>query len=260
MTPLKDTTFITVIKAESEDRIRNVKTVFSFLNHHFKTKVLVYNICQKGENKIGFIKDFENLDIEIFEDNSNPLFHRTKFLNFLLSRVETKVTCNYDIDVVFDPEDYLKCERIIVEDQLDFIYPYPEGMAQIMVPESLDRRDFEKDFDLDRLRHADGAIEHTTLCGFAVFVGTDFYRKSGGENEKFVSYGPEDRERLYRFCKLGGRSGRIKNGTAYHFEHCRGVDSGWRNPFLLFNNIEFENIKTLTEEQIKERVPEIKKI
>lgn len=260
MTHLKDTTFITVIKAESEDRIRNVRTVFSFLNHHFKTRVLVYNICDKGKNAIQFIEDFENLDIRIFEDNSNPRFHRTKFLNYLLSRVETKVTCNYDIDVVFEPTNYSKCEKDIINDTFDFVYPYSEGEFQIVVPESFDRTEFEMNFNLDLLKNIPDTEIRRAYCGFAVFVGTDFYRASGGENEKFISYGPEDMERLYRFYKLGGRMGRILQGTVHHFEHYRGIDSGRQNPFFLFNDIEFETIKNLTEGQIRERVPEIKKI
>ena len=34
-------------------------------------------------------------------------------------------------------------------------------------------------------------------------VKTEIYKKAYGENENFISYGPEDQERAYRFKKLG---------------------------------------------------------
>ena len=87
--------------------------------------------------------------------------------------------------------------------------------------------------------------------GHSIFANTQKYKDAFLENEDFVSYGPEDQERAYRFQKLGYKVNWY-DGYVYHIEHIRTNDSWSTNPFFQKNCNLFEYIKTLSQEQLLE--------
>jgi len=257
MHDLLDTTFISVVKIESEDRYKNAKSVLGFLNHHFRTNVLIYEMTKGSLKTLDFLDDLGNLKIRVVENNTNDIFHRTKYLNHLLGMVETKVTCNYDIDVIFPVRSYLLCESLILFGEAEIIYPFPrEKLVQTIVHQNFDRKKFHLNFDPEELNNAEE--KRPTYCGHAVFLNTSSYKKYGGENERFISYGPEDRERLVRFEKLGAEILNLEDGCVYHFEHFRGQDSG-KDPLTLERNEEeYALVKEMSAEEIRKYQPPIK--
>ena len=58
---------------------------------------------------------------------------------------------------------------------------------------------------------------------------TSSYKKMYGENENFVSWGPEDVERYVRAVKMGLKVARVPS-YIFHLEHPRGSDSSKENP------------------------------
>ena len=68
------------------------------------------------------------------------------------------------------------------------------------------------------------------------------------ENENFKAYAPEDKERFYRFTKLGYSVGRISD-YIYHLEHSRGENSWFSNPHMNSNMSEWDKIQKLTKEE-----------
>jgi hypothetical protein len=257
MKDLANVTFITAIKIESKDRYLNAKSVLGYLNKHFKTNVFIYEMCD-GETKLDFLGDLKNLNVSIIKDSESKYFHRTKFLNTLLSKVSTPIVSNYDIDVILPVDSYGLCSKMIAFGFADIVYPYPVGMSQVQIWESFDRTEFNEEFEEKLIKSSGHKNVSDAYCGHVFFASTKVYRESGGENEGFVSYGPEDRERLFRFEKLELRVGRLEDGTVYHFEHSRGGDSGGGNPHFFQNNIEFEKIKLMSAEEIKKYLPPIK--
>jgi hypothetical protein len=59
------------------------------------------------------------------------------------------------------------------------------------------------------------------------------------ENEFFVGWGPEDKERYFRFNILGYKIYRV-NGDIFHLKH---PASSWTNPYLEHNNIWWNKIQ-----------------
>ena len=57
---------------------------------------------------------------------------------------------------------------------------------------------FSSNFDHAFLSSGDNLREFPAECGHCIFLETSTYRELGGENEHFVSYGPEDKERMLR--------------------------------------------------------------
>jgi hypothetical protein len=250
---LKDTTFIIPLTVEHPDRYRNSKVVLGFLNHHFNTNVFIYEISDTGETELDFLDTLDNLNIkhwvskpEMLSPNPDlPIFHRTKYLNLMLDEVETPVVVNYDIDVILRPEVYERCQELIVNNRVDVIYPFKFGIkGQIRVLEKFDYDRFiNEDYNFDVI-HTQGPMNYyDSEYGHCIFFNTQIYRMHGGENENFISYGPEDKERGLRFQKIGSRVEWMEDSIVYHFEHFRGNDSGNNNPLFhsnwnIFNNLE----------------------
>lgn len=243
MYDLTDVTFIIPVCIESSDRYRNAKTVLGYLNHHFKTNVIIHEVFSDNP-KLDFLGNLKNIKIDhIKEKNSLDFYHRTRQLNEMLNVVETPVVSNYDIDVVLPVESYLSSRDFIINKTADIVYPYGDGEYQKMVPIDFDRVNFDARFEESQLVDFD---KWSAKCGHCFFADTEKYRKIGGENENFIAYGPEDAERYHRFSKLGLKISRI-NGWVYHFEHSRTPFSSSANKYFQKNHDLYNRIISLSE-------------
>ena len=238
---LLQTTFIIPIKIEHPDRYRNAKICLEYLNHNFKTNVFIYEVSDDGETRLDFIGGLKNLNLEHQIQKSDGVFHRTKYLNIMLDRVKTPVVSNYDIDVILDVSNYKECQDSIIKGDADVLYPYNYGVSQFRVYESFDYEGFWKsNLSTVFIKRSNSIDTYYSECGHCIFFNTEIYKKYGGENEGFISYGPEDRERMERFKKLGVSVKWKPYDFVYHFEHYRGKDSEKTNPEYP-NNVDLFN-------------------
>lgn len=243
---LKDTTFIIPIKIEHKDRLRNAETVLGFLNHHVSAEVFIVE-CTNENSKLDFLSKLSNLRINHIILKQEPYFHRTKYLNMMLDKVKTKVVVNYDIDVVLDPNSYLKCSDMILDNMADLVYPYGYGNFQVKVSGSFDHLSFRESYEHTNL----GNQKSESKFGHCMFYNTDLYRRYGGENENFISYGAEDIERAYRFYAMG-RKIIWAEDIVYHFEHFRGQDSSSKNKYYSNNANLLNRILKMKKEKLDE--------
>lgn len=252
MVDLKETTIIIPIKIEHEDRYRNAKTTLGFLNQHFETNVFIYEASPDGISKLDFLDELKNLNIRTWLIKETDSFHRTKYLNEMLDEVLTPVVANYDIDVIFDPQNLRICQQMILEEGVDVVYPYENGQGQYQVLPNFNYENFrDSGFSLNYL-YPPREFLHlwTAECGHCILFKTSTYRKWGGEHEGFIAYGPEDKERMYRFQSLGCNVQWRPGQRVYHFEHHRGSDSWSTNPYFHNNWVLFEQIKSLSIEDL----------
>lgn len=254
MIDLTNTTFIIPIKIDSEDRNNNLFLNLNYLNFHFKTNIIIYELGDIIYNsKHQYINKFPNLNIKFLHNNNdiNGPFHRTKYLNIMLDSVETPVVCNYDVDVIFNENIYKKCEQLIMNNELDMIYPYGKGYFQVEVMKNCNLETFiYQPYIFNILKdQINNPIQPPLILkyaeyGHAIFFNTSVYRKFGGENENFISWGPEDQERYYRFKKFNCKVSWLSNDI-YHFDHERGSDSGYLNPYITANDNLFTSLKQM---------------
>lgn len=246
MINLLNTTLIIPIKIEHQDRYRNSKIVLNFLNSNMMTNVFIYETSDTGQTKLDFLEGLKNLRIKHWCIQDEEFFHRTKYLNIMLDEVDTPVVVNYDIDVILNPWNFLECQNQIVNKKYKVIYPYELGNGQVMVMEDFDYLGFEKNnYKIDFIENSVNTKIYSSECGHCIFFNTEIYKKLGGENENFISYGPEDKERMYRFQALTNSVSWRKGEKVYHFEHYRGNDSLSLNPYFDSNWKEFEKIKSM---------------
>ena len=230
MIDLKNCTFIIPLRIESEDRMRNVITVLCYLLENFDTKVIVKEVDVESvfqEAVLPQIQEYlgDSLKklVHVFERSEDPVFYRMKILNEMIDMVETPVIANYDCDVLFKPETYVESVEMIMEG-CDIVYPYGFGEYQKQVfADDDDVSEFlSNDFNFDVLDNKSRMYD--AQYGHVQFVSKESYVAAGMENENFRGSSPEDKERFYRFEKLGYRVGRI-NHQVYHLEHSRGRNS-----------------------------------
>jgi hypothetical protein len=257
MINLNSTTILLTVKIDSQDRLNNLKHNLNYLNHNFETNIIIYeqgNIITKKQEEIK--NNCQNLKIKFLNETKIGFFHRTRYTNEMLELVHTPVVCCYDIDCFFDPEVSRKCEQKILKNEVDMIYPYGKGFFQIEVKKETNKEEFIKKPIIKTIFEQQNNEENKkifylkyTEYGHAVFFNTKKYQTLGGENENFLSWGPEDQERLYKFQKLGLRI-EWSDNFLLHFEHDRGQDSAPTNPHFQNNENLFNQIKQMSDQQI----------
>ena len=254
---LLEATFIIPIRIESPDRLRNVVTSTAFLMENFDTNIIIKEVDAEPVFQRDAIPLLEEiLDFNIWQTNFNyiyersdePLFHRQKVLNEMIMESDTEIVVNYDCDVILPKESYQLAYEGIVNGIYDLVYPYGSGHYQkqvkatdITVSKFLETGDYEF---LDAVSNI-----HTSDFGWAQFFKTSSYRQGGMENENFRAYAPEDKERYFRFNKMGYSVGRIEN-YVYHLEHARGENSWFTNPHMESNMAEWNKIKEMNKKQL----------
>ena len=239
---LENTTFIIPLFIESKDRYNNAKTVLGYINKHFKTNVIIHELV-KDFTKLDFLDSLSNLNIRhLKEIITDDVYHRTRQLNEMLKIVKTPVVCNYDIDVLLPVETYILSDYLISNSIYDVVYPYGFGKYQYQVDKKFNRRRFTKDFDINFIEE-DFLNKERSEYGHCMFFRTEKYKSIGGENEEFISYGPEDSERYERCIRFNLKLHRIKN-FVYHLEHSR-------TKFSDRTHINYENNSKLYESLLK---------
>lgn len=254
---LKDTTFITPIRIESADRMRNVITSIGYILDNFDTNIIIKEVDSESVfanqvlPQLNQFVDTSNIH-HIFEKSDDPVFHRMKYINEMLSMVKTKVTANYDCDILLPKESYLECQKRLVEKTADVVYPFEVGDANTVCVRATDELVTEflcEGNDFKKLEAS--AFLYMTRHGFCQFFNTEVYREAGGENQMFIAYGPEDEERFFRFTTLGYKVDRLPS-PVYHLEHARTQNSGFTNPYIQHNHQLWQKIQKMNRDEIIE--------
>lgn len=249
--------FTIPIKYDHSDRLENLKLILQWINNNFITQV---HIAEMGISDIPKLTEGWNVHTQLLGD----VFHRTAMLNDMAYEACDKtVIINFDCDNICPILQMKLGVDAIRRGQADMVYPYDGRVAR------LNRIEWYQ-----KLKDTKGDVG---ILGSTVFKGTrsfdpksvghiiiwnrEKFFEGGGENENFISYGPEDVERYERFDKLGYKILRIK-GIVYHVDHWCGPDSGGSNPMFGKNYEELEKIRGMSKESLREYVnnwPQTKK-
>lgn len=249
---LTQTTFIIPLCIESEDRRKNTEITLSYLCKYLNTNIIIYEYDTESKLKPILDKiDFGKTKIDhwfIENKTGNKIFHRTRFLNEMIMASRTPVVVNYDIDVIFTPKCYEKCQEFILGGH-DLVYPYFWGNSQYQVFKS-GRSKLEKTLDLNSLDLKIECNLTRSEYGHAQFFKRSAYLEGGLEQEEMISYGPEDAERGLRFQKLGYVVV-WSNFFVFHIEHSRTLNSSQQNPHFKHNVELFEKLKAMSKEELR---------
>lgn len=231
---LNDVTFVIPVHHDHNDRAANLNLVAYHLHKNFSTKLIV---GEQGSRKFNYTKDFARY---IYFEADN--FHRTWMINEMAKEAETPFVVNYDADILINPVQIWYSVQLLRKG-VEIVYPYDGNFKHVARPEHGNLA--ENLYWLIGTNHK-GPIGS---FGGAVFMNKESFFKAGGENEKFIAFGPEDAERFHRFLKLGLSLIRVK-GPIYHLDHYRGINSSKTNPYIHENRAEWHRVRNMDKETL----------
>lgn len=243
--------FVIPIRVDSAERERNLDVVVDLLSEIEGVDISILEGDRRPLYRLK--KTYENVSYRFVED-SDPVFHRTKYLNWLLQDVQGAVVGIWDTDVVIPREQILDAVKTIRSGLAVMSFPY-DGRFYMLSPENSVQ--FVQDRSFKRL---DEQVEKRFLAhgphsvGGAFFVNRMVYLQSGGENEHFYGWGPEDAERVKRMEILGLPVYRAK-GPLFHLFHPRNENSRYGSEDIeLKNRQEFLNVCSMTQKELSEYI------
>lgn len=248
---MKDVTFNIPVKCDHKDRMENMQMTEEWIWRYFNTNVVVGE--EDGEN----FKDGSYTWVK-FPPESKGAFHRTKILNIMaVEHSPTPYIINFDCDNIVPILQMMIGIDILRKGEADLVYPYNGKVARVD-REKYRQRLQSAGWDVGVLRNiifqGTKGIDPISV-GHIVMWNKERFLEIGGENEYFISYGPEDVERYERAEKLGVTIKRT-GGCVYHIEHWRGADSSGGNRYFNRNYAELERLRKLSKEELLEEIGE----
>lgn len=235
---LTDATFLIPAHYDHQDREDNLVRVIQHIKKNFNTNIII------GEQGGDRWKTGSGYEYMSFQDT---VFHRTKMLNKMALKATTPIIINYDADIIIPTLQIIQAVKLCRAD-IGMAYPYDGRFVRL--PKEIHNIDIGT---LDVTKYPGGKHSDTkSVGGCIVFKKSEFIR-GGMENEHFISYGPEDQERVKRFGILGINIRRIK-GCLFHYDHYIGPNSSPENPHWDRNCQELQKISYLTRNRLHELI------
>lgn len=237
-------TIVIPVRIECEERGANLRTI---LRHVIPLGCRIIVLEADSESKLG-MEEWQGKVDYVFIEDINPIFHRTKYINILLNRADTKTVSVWDTDVLVDLDMVYRAVQLI---SAGYTLVYPYNGEFVWLSNSLSQS-VRRNTNIEDLRHRKlKPIFGRRFCGGIYTVDRLHYLECGGENENFTGWGPEDAERLRRVKILGHKTIWIPGGQAYHLWHPRGKNS-WFSSKDEESRLKMEmvNVSSMTKEEL----------
>jgi predicted glycosyltransferase involved in capsule biosynthesis len=159
-------------------------------------------LCEKYNAEYLFVKNVS-------------VWHKTKFLNIAIKRIETKYILICDIDIVFEKNYFRSCVEEIKENPFQVLYT-----KMLDCPENLNPGfDYLKDYNkIKKICSERGVnVENPSFkFGSSIcFTLSHFFKLIKGYDEYYKLWGSEDYDLIKRFELLGLRIRDISERTSY---------------------------------------------
>lgn len=219
---IPELTFCIPIRIDSDYRLRNLYAILNFLSSNIETKYMVLEA--DSEQRVKELPHIDSLEY-LFIKDENDIFHRTRYINIMLSKVTTSMAAVWDADVIVPIKQLLAAYQVVHEEHASMSIPYDgkcwnvNDFFSMIFRQQLSIEIFASPLFTKNL------LNEYNSVGGAFLVDILKYKECGWENEHFIGWGPEDEERYKRMHILGSTPTRIE-GDLYHLYHSRGINSG----------------------------------
>ena len=237
-----DLTILIAAKADSEDRLTNLKITLDYLNYHFDVPIILSE--QDDTPKLDKICKDKNVK-HIFS-KTDDFFNRQRGVNICAKEAITPVVAHYDADILLRPQQIKASVKAVLENSADLVYPYDGRFYD--VPKKY-HNEIVNTKDLKFIDLEECTLFNAHSVGGVVIFNKDHYWKCGGANENFKGLGYEDNEIHDRFSKLGSRIVRTQ-WPLYHLTHVRKDTSFNHNPHIELNKHECLRVSRMTKDEL----------
>ncbi len=231
-TDLTDFTFLMPLRIDSEERRENADTSISFILSHFETTFIV----MEGDESKKYCPDYQtdNFLYDFIEDK-NFFFHKTKYINRLIESAATRFIAVWDTDAIVPTDQVLESAMVLRKGEAIMSIPYD---GRVCVCDNSLSDLFKRVTKVEILLKLAPSLPlmygyHST--GGAFMADREKYLETGGENENFLGWGPEDVERVKRMEVLN-LPVHFSNGPLFHLWHPRGKTSWYADKTLEIQN------------------------
>ncbi|MBD5424786.1 MAG: hypothetical protein HDR45_01150, partial [Bacteroides sp.] len=216
-----DVTFLIPIRVDSIVRLENLLASINNLLSNINTNIIVLE-ANRYNNHI-LQKLLPTTVRYVFEEDWDPIFHRTRYINELFSLSQTPIISIWDADIIISTQQLQESVNALRKLKCDIAFPYdgsfydvPEFIRDIYI-ENPDISIFDENINKLSLPYGNN------MGGGALFITRDAFIKSGKEDERFYGWGPEDWNRVEKWKILDFKMFRSK-GPLYHLSHPRDVN------------------------------------
>lgn len=251
--------FVIPVRIDSSERARNLDLVIEQLLSLECFIDIEIRILEADELPHYVLKVNSNRIYKKFVKDTSPIFHRTKYLNQLISEAPGSIVGIWDTDVLIPQNQILQAIDVIKNGNAIMSFPY-DGRFYMLPPEESKLfskgtiiEDFCENINKYPLPYGPNSV------GGAFLVNKEIYMSNGGENQNFYGWGPEDAERCKRMEILGLPIYRSQ-GPLIHLFHPRMQNSWFGNKDLeIKNRNEFLKVSAMTRIQMLQYISTWKK-
>lgn len=259
-------TFITHIRCDSSDRVKNLQTTLNYYSKNLPDSKFIIIEDDIEHNRLLDDVMWPKNTVAYLIKNSG-FYHRTRALNFGINKTTTPICVSLDTDCIVPIETIKETADFLMNNKnIGIAWPYTYvidtpyyahekfieenfnyNTLLDMVPEKIHRESIFNEFrvwtDIDR-----------PSVGGIVMFRTDNIKLARGYNEKFIAWGYEDNELHYRIITLGYDEYRAKNTKDYcfHLRHSNTIRDN--SPYYVQNHSEVTKVTSMNKEQISEYI------
>lgn len=249
---LSDVSFIIPVRLDSIDRLENIEMCCSHLLKKFDTQIMILEGAAYN-NKMLYRLLSNRVEI-IFVKDSDPVFHRTRYINQLVKTCKTPIVAVWDADIIVPVKQITEAVELIRKEEYDFTYPYKNKFYETS---HILRRLYMETQDIGLFESNQGKMKKLYMpnpVGGGFFARKSAYLESGLENENFYGWGVEDGERINRWNKLDYNVKHVE-GTLYHLTHQRGENSTFQNnQQRKWKREELKRLFSLSKEELQKEI------
>ncbi len=249
---LTDVTFLFSQRMESIDRIENLLELVDFFKTHFNTNI---HLLETAPFNNHLLEKLLPKEVKyVFEQDFDPIFHRTRYTNKMILTASTPIVSLWDSDVIVKKEQIVSAVNLIRNNEADFSSPY---IGKALDTTKIVRELYFQTRDINTLKENEMKMKELYApdpIGGGFFADREKYIKSGMENEFFYGWGKEDGERVNRWETLGYRFKRVE-GYLYHLTHDRGINSQFHSKKQgELKQAELERLALMSKEELKAEI------
>lgn len=253
---LKDTTFVFVVRIDSMTRLENLLLSIDILSSNFDTNIIVVESSYYNNGILERLMGDNTL--YYFIQDKDPIFHRTKYQNYILKQITTNFIGVWEADIILDPNLIVEAIDELRKGNCDFAFPYngkcfdTSSIFRIHYLQHKSIGFLQK--NTDKMNMLYSSSKEGNAVGGAFLISTEKYRQAGGENEMFYGWGGEDGERYYRWLILNYREYR-SSGPIFHLSHPRDQNGTIRSKYHEDQMMhEYFKTRNLTKEELINKI------
>ena len=244
------------VRIDSPARMRNLQVLL----RHLSLSGIKIHVWEAGDVRSELSGFASNKDTYTYERDESLVYHKTLYVNRLLKAASTPVVAIWDADILLPLSQIEASVLAIIEQGYLLSIPY-DGVVKMLSEAQSEAFEYSGqgcDY-LTMFAATYARLMRRPSCGGVFVVDREKYLHWGGDNERFVSWGPEDAERIRRIEILGYPVHWVKEGPLYHLWHPRGENSGYATEELAFQNrMEFIKVCSMERNELREYIKSCK--